>query len=398
MRKKYILIIILVIFIFPNINPYNFDFEGYYKTYYSYIPISQFSNKTESNVSQKIRFDLENDLSKSINLNLSYEFITSIKSQYFIDSKLNKEFYRIDDSSRRLYPYKKKKVGNWLIEGDLDRLYAEVSFPFGDLYVGRQAISWGSSHIINPTDIFLTYSFSRLDKEEKTGVDAVRIRLPFGMMSEVDVGAVFGKDFKNKNNAYFSRFKFYINKTDFYFLGMFFKNNMLYGFNMTRPLGGAGTWLELSYVENDVFDNNKFHNYEDGYFRLSAGFDYYFSSNNYFIVEYHLNSTGENNPEEYENLAKKNSYREGNVYLLGKNYICFVHSYQFSGLLQNTNSVIYNLNDGSISINPSLEYNIAENIYLAGGMYIYSDIINQKKATEFESYDDLLYTSFRVYF
>ena len=74
------------------------------------------------------------------------------------------------------------------------------------------------------------------------------------------------------------------------------------------------------------------------------------------------------------------------------------------------NAVVFvNLNDGSITLAPNLEYNIAENIYLGGGAYIgvgkRPEIVplgETNTATRFHSefgaYPTMFYTSFRVYF
>ena len=66
-----------------------------------------------------------------------------------------------------------------------------------------------------------------------------------------------------------------------------------------------------------------------------------------------------------------------------------------------------NLNDGSVTLSPMLEYNIAENIYLGGGAYIgigkrpeLVDIASRAFSfhSEFGAYPAMFYTSFRVYF
>ena len=52
---------------------------------------------------------------------------------------------------------------------NLDRFYFTLKFKFGDIFLGRQAIAWGSARIINPTDIIAPFSFNELDTEERRG-------------------------------------------------------------------------------------------------------------------------------------------------------------------------------------------------------------------------------------
>ena len=83
-------------------------------------------------------------------------------------------------------------------------------------------------------------------------------------------------------------------------------------------------------------------------------------------------------------------------------------SYQITPLMTFTGQLWWNLSDNSFLITPYIEYNIAENIYLAGGGYVgigkspeftTDQIINYPiLKSEFGSYNNSLFTSFRIYF
>ena len=60
-----------------------------------------------------------------------------------------------------------------------------------------------------------------------------------------------------------------------------------------------------------------------------------------------------------------------------------------------------NLSDRSVYVTPSIEYNIAENVYLSGGAFIGfgkgpQDLLDI--GSEFGTYPDIYHTSFRYYF
>jgi len=114
--------------------------------------------------------------------------------------------------------------------------------------VGRQAIAWGNARIINPTDIIAPFSFNELDTEERRGVDAVRVRIPLGMMDELDLGVVAGRDFNRDRSAFFIRGKTYLLKTDLSLLMTGFRKHLMIGFDLSRSVGGAGIWLEAAHV------------------------------------------------------------------------------------------------------------------------------------------------------
>ena len=104
--------------------------------------------------------------------------------------------------------------------------------------------------------------------------------------------------------------------------------------------------------------------------RLSAGADYNFVQGVYAFVEYHFNSAGQSDPDRYFNnlfYTKRTAYVEGAVYLLGRHYIIPGISWQLTPLATVFAEVLSNLNDGSLLIAPSLEYNISDNLYLSLG-------------------------------
>jgi hypothetical protein len=310
--------------------------------------------------------------------------------------------YRVTDFNDRLYPCKHDAVSSFGVFHNLDRFYATFKTSLGDIFVGRQAIAWGSAKFVNPTDVIAPFTFNELDTEERKGVDAIRVRIPIGMMDEIDLGYVVGQDFKFKNSAFFLRGKLYFLKTDLSFLILGFRENLLLGIDIARSIGGAGFWLEAAYVMPDTFakEDSPTQDKEKDYLRVSVGMDYNFRGKVYGFFEYHFSSAGEAKAANYYNVFETTAFREGSSYLLGKHYLNLGTTFQITPLIPFTGLVIANLNDGSFTVAPSLEYNIAENIYLAAGAYlsIGKKPYVSKLNSEFGAYPHMFYTSFRVYF
>jgi hypothetical protein len=259
--------------------------------------------------------------------------------------------------------------------------------------------------VVNPTDILTPYKFEELDTEERIGIDALRVRIPLGMLSELDVGLVTGDDFEYESSAVFLRGKFYTMGKDISFLFMGFRENLLAGFDLASSLGGAGVWLETAYVWSDLLNDDDTNT--DDYLRLSIGADYSFGDKTYGFIEYHFNQAGKSNPDDYFNLFNTTAYTEGSVYLLGKHYIIPGISYQINPLITYTGQLLTNLNDPSLYFYSMLEYNFASNIYLSAGAYIGigegPEIVSQngftpKMNSEFGGYPDIYLTSFKLYF
>jgi len=356
---------------------------------------------------------MSGNLNRWASFAIAYDFSPRVQDRWLfekqtLDLGFEARTYRAADLDSRLYPDDSDSVSSFAIFQNMDRAFLTVKSKFADVYLGRQAIAWGSARVINPTDILVPYAFNELDVEDRAGVDAVRVRVPVGFMGEVDAGYVFGDDFEFENSAMFLRGKFNFQRNDVSVMTVGFRENLLAGFDLTRSIGGAGFWLEAGYVFVDAFNSERSRDDED-YFRASVGFDYSLRDGTYLFAEYHFNQAGAEWPSEYLTRSEKTAYQEGSVYLLGKHYFAPGISYQITPLITLSGQALANLTDPSVFLMPQVEYNIAEDIYLSAGAYVglgsgpaylssrnYGDFLRLR--SEFGAYPDFYFTSFRVYF
>jgi hypothetical protein len=396
------------------------SFKGYFKSFLlgfrlpaAYTESGAFPDRDLLALNNRLRLELlakpDRRVDFSIAADFSLRFQNSVLSrQKLFFSGISPETYRLVDFSNRLYPGPESAVRNFAVFLNLDRLAVAFHPRWADIFVGRQAIAWGSARIINPTDVIAPFTFNELDKEERFGVDAVRVRAPLGAMDELDLGFVAGKDLERSKNAAFVRGKTYLWTTDLSLLFLGFREHGLFGIDLARSIGGAGFWLESAYVVPYLFNASR-RGEADPYFRISTGLDYNFSPRLYGYGEYHFDSAGKAQPRDYASLFNSVAFRDGTVYLLGRHYLGGALVYQFTPLLPGTFFFLFNLGDGSFIFAPQLDYNAAENIYLSAGSYLGfgkspSAIPGRpgepgvSLRSEFGSYPDMLFVSFRVYF
>jgi hypothetical protein len=394
--------------------------SGYYKNYSLALDQPKIANFTEVSpqpiqglVTNRLRLNLSDSISHKITLNLSYDFSPRVQDrslfgQQVLNLGIKAQNYRAADLDSRLYPAAGDSVSSFAIFQNLDRAFFTVNTKLADIYVGRQAIAWGSARVINPTDVLAPFAFDQLDVEDRLGVDAVRFRIPTGMMSELDAGYVFGHDFKFENSTFFLRSKFHYHDNDVSLLTVDFQENLMLGADLARSIGGAGFWLESAYVLVGTL-NSDLRNQAQDYFRTSLGLDYSLRNGTYLFIEYHFNQAGAFKPEDYLFNTDKTAYSEGSVYLLGKHYMAPGISYPLTPLLTLSGQALINLTDPSIFVMPQAEYNLAEDIYLSAGAYLglgnnpeyltgygYGPFL--KLRSEFGSYPDFYFFSFRIYF
>ena len=298
--------------------------------------------------------------------------------------------YRLTDLQNSL----SGKTSKNQIYQNLDRFNVQWQFAQGDLTIGRQAISFGSARIINPTDIFLPFNVQTFNQEYRTGVDAIRYQAPLGELGEFDMGLVLGEDGKPENSAVFMQLRGNVDGNDLQFAFTRFAKQTMVGAGIQTALGNYGFWFELARV-----------NGESDYIRISVGLDYAFTQNSFAMIEYHHNGAGSDDADKYLSLLTTLPYQRGGVFLLGQDYVIPSFSVALSPLWGIGAQAIYNLSDDSAFFSLSAEYNVAENVYMDFGFYHFfgDEITGTVSGTpvlhsEYGTNPDTIYTSLRFYF
>ena len=220
-------------------------------------------------------------------------------------------------------------------------------------------------------------------------------------MGEVDTGYIFGDKFNFDKSAIFLRTQLNAVETDFSILLLEFQRDLLFGLDITRGIGGAGFWLETAYVFTQPPNNDS--DASENYLRSSIGFDYSFGGETYTFIEYHFNGAGTQKPENFLANLEQPAYTRGGVYLLGRHYLVPGFTRQLTPLISFSGQLLFNLSDPSTFVAPQIAYNVAEDIHLSvGGFISIGKRPKNRESSEFQSefgsYPNLFFSSFRVYF
>lgn len=392
----------------------DYSLGGYAKSYFYIFKAKSIDGATQTGSDSETllsnRFRIQSSYTPVVwmRLNAAYDLAPAIHSRGFMTdslffNRIDPFSYRAVDLDARLYP--SETPGRFTLSQNLDRASVTLRLPMADVTVGRQAIAWGSARVLNPTDVLAPFTFDALDTEDRIGVDAVRARIPIGTLSEIDLGYVLGAHGRFAESAFFARTVFNSFRTDISLIFMGFRENVLLGIDLARPVGGAGCWLETAYVFSGVFDTLSQAGGED-YFRATAGLDYNLTSKTYAFLEYHFNGAGASMPAEYMNRFGKTAYAEGSVYLLGRHYLVPGLSYQFHPLATLTMESLISLADPSLFLSPRIEYNFANDMYFSAGTFIgigsgpVSGLqpFTAAPQSEFGAYPNIYFASLRHYF
>lgn len=387
---------------------------GYYKNFFVVFDFPSFrqdvprlTNPQAGSVTNRVRLRLSYEPADWLLLSTAYDFSPTIQdsilrrlSLFATPVDVETGDYRALDFDERLFPFDDEDVGSFAIFHNLDRLFATLSTGVADITVGRQPVAWGSARVVNPTDILVPFRYNDLDREERFGVDAVRMLVPLGALSLIDVGYVFGSEADFDESAVFVRPKLYVLQTDLSIVAALFQHHLLAGIDLARAIGGVGTWLEAAYVVTELADPGD-RDSDNDYLRISAGGDYRFTDKIYGYAEYHFSAAGESEPRDYLGLLTTPAFEDGAVYLLGRHYAGFGATYEITPLAPLSLLVLVNASDWSVSLFPQIEYNIAPDVYvsLGGTIGFGKKAANPTKLrSEFGALPDFGFTSFRWYF
>ncbi len=403
--------VILVIIILPSafLSASNsFAVGGYCKSFFTVLDSPLPEEGTITTLNNRLRLKLLYRPTDWFSFTLAYEFSLRFQHPSLVPkptmiADIASYSYRIEDLNPQIYPSGDDSAATFGIFHNLDRALFTFNTSFFDLYIGRQAIAWGSARILNPTDVIIPFSFDEMDTEERIGIDALRVRFPLGLMGEYDIGYIWGKRSEFGKCAYFHRCKLYLLETDFSVLMLVFRRNFLVGVDIARAIGGAGFWVETAYVLSQALDDYAQREGND-YFRGSVGVDYSFGGKTYGFLEYHFSGAGTSIPADYLANLDSPAYTDGAVYLMGRHYLMPGVVYQATPLISFSGQGIFNLLDSSVVIHPWIEYSIAQDIYVSAGAYIGIGASPEELSTspefqsEFGGYPDVYFSSFRIYF
>lgn len=374
--------------------------SGFYKSFSIAFDSPKADDSVTGMMSNRLRLNLADSFREHLSFDFAYDIVLRIQDPSLFENQaevvtLDSLDYRVADLDSPIYPGDNDPIGSVGVFQSLDRANVAVRLSFADVIVGRQAVAWGSARVINPTDVIAPFTYSELDTEDRTGVDAVRVRVPIGALGEFDAGYVFGRDFAADRSAFFTRGQFNVAETDMSPLLIRFREQLLVGIDVARGVGSVGTWIEGARVfameQDDAISD---------YFRVSTGMDYSFGCETYGFIEYHFNGAGVRDPEDYLVNLDRSTYRDAAVYLMGTHYFALGTTHQLTPLIALGGQFLANVTDPSFFFSPAIEYNIAQDFYLSAGAFIGIGHRpkNEHFQSEFGGYSNILFFSFRIYY
>lgn len=268
---------------------------------------------------------------------------------------------------------------SYTLYSNIDRLY--LNYNIGDLgiSVGRQRINWGINMVWNPNDIFNTFNYFNFDYVERPGCDAVRLQYYTGFTSSAQLA--FKID-RNEDITLAGMYKFNQWNYDFQFLGGIMNDDYVAGLGWsgqieTAGFNGEATWFR---PKDDFSDTT-------GQLVASIGGNYTFKNGLYLQASGLYNSKGTTGKAGRGNMFAMNIDISPKTLTLARYSVFGQISYPITPLIHADFSGIYNPNDKSAFIGPSLDLSLRQDI----SFLVTAQIFLGESGTEFGDYGKIAY-------
>ncbi len=258
----------------------------------------------------------------------------------------------------------------------IDRFYVQWNKDDWEVRLGRQRINWGTNLVWNPNDLFNAYSFFDFDYEERPGSDAIRIQKYTGFASSFEFAAKVADNMDDFVAA--GMWKTNTHEYDLQFLGGIANENVTIGFGWAGNIKTSGFKGEMTY-----FQPFEVSSIDKRSYLASLTWDYSFTNSLYIMWSGLYNSTGTNEPSQFETRGFTSNSR-----LTTKN----ITPYRFSSIIQTSYPIHPLLNAGlaimtfpgdkAMFIYPTISWSVVQNLDLdVFGQFFWDDPSGQLEST-----------------
>jgi hypothetical protein len=391
MKKNLIILLLFPVFI----NGQKLEFSGYFENQLFPQKIKGEIKITDYN---KLRLNLFSEVSDNVNFSADYVYrtyhgATSYNAFDFMPQSTVNSYAAMfgvnQDSLRPLFKIDQKD------ENFLDNAYVTIYTDNFNLRIGKQQLPWGSGYTWNPTDVF--HDKNVIDPTyEKTGVNALKLEIPYSSEGNITGVLSYADDWKKTTKALklhqvisdfdvsLSYVEKYQSSTDYYTFTETTEKRQAAGVSFSTQLLGLGFWAEGAY---NIMESSK------NYGQYLIGFDYTFESGLYLVTELYRNELGKSDYKNYQfsDWMRLLSAQGEN---LGRDYVFAGESYPLTELLNWSNYLLVNANDGSLVFFPWFDYSFGDNTEINVVGYIPLG----KADTEFGEFGAGGFARIRVYF
>jgi len=264
---------------------------------------------------------------------------------------------------------------NYILYHRLDRLVLTVQQRQCVFRIGRQAVTWGNGFLFNPMDLFNPFAPTDIEREYKIGDDMAHAQIAFGMSGDAQFLYVPRRDpstgeLSEDQDSLAGKIHFALGATEFdIMIASHFEDHVI-GAGCSGYWGDTAWRLDAAWTHTDEESN------KNNFLSLVANIDYswvWWNKNFYGFLEGFYNGLGDDN---YSESIMDNDITErldrGELFTLGRYYLGGHIRMEVHPLVNIFLTVINNMDDPSGILQPSLTWDITQNLqFTCGGNIFY---------------------------
>lgn len=359
----------------PQAGDFSFKTSGHYVNLFSRSQTT--SDKDYASDLQRLRLQLEAGYGDTLKGLLAYDhslLVSSLLKTADFTTAQNRKRKRYMDLEQEIL-----REGNLRWEHSLYRAYLDYRRDNLEVLIGRQQVPWGIGKFWAPTDVFNPYDPFSLEKQERSGSDALNFR--YAPADSLQSELVYAPQSKERDSRAGLRLRFHSDIQEIGIIAAQNQEDKVLGLHFMRNIYKAGLRSEVT---------RTFAHDEPDYFRFTANIDYTFANSLYLLGEYFYNGQGRRDKFTYQGLRRT----VGQIDFLGEDLFGLIVGYDLTPLIRSDNYFIFNLLDRSVFINPEVSWSLLKNSELLAGGQFFSG----GAASEFGSYKDLVYLKWKTFF
>ncbi len=243
----------------------------------------------------------------------------------------------------------------------VDRLNLQWRTGAVDTTIGRQAVGFGRILIYSPLDVIAPFAPDAIDTDVRSGIDALHAVFNYGLDGQLGVIGVWGKE--ARYDSLLATWTDNREGLDLLMIGGRLRGHTMFGAGLAGSLGTLGLKGEFSLhrgrdtgqAGGDLYNSYALAAIETWY-RFDNGLS--------LIAQYLYNGPGVDDPQDYLKAIISSPLQEGLTHLLGRHYLIAAPAYELHPLATVQGLLLYNLEDHSALIRPTLDLNLADNLTL----------------------------------
>ncbi len=255
----------------------------------------------------------------------------------------------------------------------IDRLFFSYIGELGNVYIGRQALTWGKGLLFNPADLLTPFAPSDIIRDYKAGSDMIVYQHAFERVQDLQLVGVPRKDEKGNLSMDESTFGIKLtlpiadNDVDLFLLKN--RQDPVIGAGMVSSLGNGMLRADLTWTSVNANASD-----EESFVSAVVNYDYSWimaDANWYGFLEFYYNGLGVSHINDIWKSAELLARLErGEIFGTSRFYISGMLQYEAHPLVNIYTTFIFNINDNSILLQPRLNWDLTADAGLVLGANI----------------------------